>query len=396
MTFNIGLVVNPLAGLGGSVALKGSDNVAEEAIALGAEPKANVRCLQALSEVIGLDVCVFAFAGSMGADCALAAGIKTQVVGHAKTQPSSAKDTMEAAKILLKQGVDLLVFVGGDGTARDLLKAIGDQVPVVGIPAGVKIHSGVYGITPTAAGQVIAQLVKGELVSLRSQEVRDIDEEEFRAGRIKARYYGELQVPESHQYMQATKDGAKPGSKEIEALVLDDIAAHIEELMEPNVRYIMGSGSTVAAVMYYLGLENTLLGVDVIENGQVIANDVTAQQLLELCAHHSAQLIITLIGGQGHVLGRGNQQLSAPLVRLLGLANVHIVATKTKLKALQGRPLLVDSGDPQLDQELAGLVPVICGFHDVVLYPLGNPKGGLIDSMSPKAGIKQQGSPVQS
>jgi len=373
VTFNIGLVVNPLAGLGGSVALKGSDNVAQEALALGAVPKANLRCIQALTEVAGLDVRIYAFAGDMGADCGLAAGLATVVIGQAKTQPSSAADTMTAAQALLKKGVDLLVFVGGDGTARDLLQAIGDQVPVVGIPAGVKIHSGVYGITPIAAGQVIAQLVKGELVSLRSQEVRDIDEEEFRAGRVKARYYGELQVPESHQYMQATKDGAKEGSKEIEALVLDDISAHVEELMEPGVRYIMGSGSTVAAIMSYLGLENTLLGVDVIEDGQVIANDVTAQQLLDLCNHHAAQLFITLIGGQGHVLGRGNQQLSPELIKQLGLENIHIVATKTKLKGLEGRPLLVDSGDPQLDQELAGLVPVICGFHDVVLYPLGNP-----------------------
>ena len=373
MTFNIGLVVNPLAGLGGSVALKGSDNVAPEALALGAVPKANVRCMQALTELAGLDVCIYAFSGDMGADCGLAAGITTKVIGEAKTQPSRATDTMLAAQALLKKGVDLLVFVGGDGTARDLLKAIGDQVPVVGIPAGVKIHSGVYGITPLAAGQVIAQLVRGELVSLRSQEVRDIDEEEFRAGRVKARYYGELQVPESHQYMQATKDGAKEGSKEIEALVLDDISAHVEELMEPGIRYIMGSGSTVAAIMNYLDLKNTLLGVDVIEDGQVVASDVTAQQLLALCRHHSAQLFITLIGGQGHVLGRGNQQLSAELIKHLGLTNIHIVATKTKLKGLNGRPLLVDSGDPTLDQALAGLVPVICGFHDVVLYPLGNP-----------------------
>jgi len=309
----------------------------------------------------------------MGADCGLKAGMTTVVIGAAKTQPSSASDTIEAAQALLKQGVDLLVFVGGDGTARDLLQAIGDQVPVVGIPAGVKIHSGVYGITPVAAGQVIAQLVKGDLVSLRSQEVRDIDEEEFRAGRVKARYYGELQVPESHEYMQATKDSASVGAKEIETLVLDDIAAHVEELMEPGVRYIMGSGSTLAAVMSYLGLENTLLGVDIVEDGQVLASDVTAQQLLVLCKDHKVELFITLIGGQGHVLGRGNQQLSPQLIRLLGLGNIHILATKTKLKGLNGRPLLVDSGDPKLDQELTGLVPVICGFHDLVLYPLGNP-----------------------
>lgn len=373
MTFNVGLVINPLAGLGGSVGLKGSDNVAEQALALGAVPKANIRCLEALSQLSAMDVCIYTFAGDMGENCALQAGITTHVVGQAKTQPSTASDTIEAAQTLLKKGVDLLVFVGGDGTARDLLQAIGDQVPVVGIPAGVKIHSGVYGITPTAAGQVIAQLAQGELVSLRSQQVRDIDEEEFRAGRVKARYYGELQVPESHEYMQATKDSASVGAKENEALVLDDIGAHVEELMEPGVRYIMGSGSTLAAVMSYLGLENTLLGVDVIEDKKVIACDVTAQQLLDLCEHHHSQLFITLIGGQGHVLGRGNQQLSAKLIKHLGLHNIHIVATKTKLKGLNGRPLLVDSGDTKLDRELAGLVPVICGFHDLVLYPLGNP-----------------------
>lgn len=373
MTFNVGLVINPLAGLGGSVGLKGSDNVANQALALGAVPKANVRCLEALSQLSGLDVCIYTFAFDMGADCALKAGIPTHVIGQAKTSPSTAADTMDAAQALLNKGVDLLVFVGGDGTARDLLQAIGDQVPVVGIPAGVKIHSGVYGITPTAAGQVIAQLARGELVSLRAQEVRDIDEQEFREGRVKARYYGQLQVPESHTYMQATKDSASVGAKEIEALVLDDIAAHVEQLMEPGVRYIMGSGSTLAAVMSHLGLENTLLGVDVVEDGKVIAGDVTAQQLLDLCEYHQSQLFITLIGGQGHILGRGNQQLSPKLIKHLGLNNIHILATKTKLKGLNGRPLLVDSGDAKLDQQLAGLVPVICGFHDLVLYPLGNP-----------------------
>ena len=183
MSFNIGLVVNPLAGLGGSVALKGSDNVAQEALARGAVPKANARCQQALAQLTGLDVCVHTYAGEMGANCATSAGLPVQIMGAANTQPPTAMDTIEAAQILVSQGVDLLVFVGGDGTARDLLQAIGDQVPVVGIPAGVKIHSGVYGITPVAAGQVIAQLVKGELVSLRSQEVRDIDEDEFRADR---------------------------------------------------------------------------------------------------------------------------------------------------------------------------------------------------------------------
>ena len=375
MSFKLGLIVNPLAGLGGSVALKGSDGVAKEALAKGAVPRANDRCQIALQALQGLDIEVFCWAGNMGEDCARTAGFQVQVLGAAASNPSSAEDTLTAAKDLLAAGVSVIMFAGGDGTARDLLQAIGDQVPVVGVPAGVKIHSGVYGITPKAAGQVVAQLVQGDLVSLRSHEVRDIDEVAFRQGKVKSRYYGELLVPEEHQYMQATKSSGV----EVEVLVLHDIAEFMVENMHENVRYIMGSGSTVAAVMDVLGLDNTLLGVDVVENGELVASDVTAQQLLELChakgdgSSKECAMVLTLIGGQGHVFGRGNQQLSPQLIRCVGLDKVHILATKTKLKALNNQPLLVDTGDPELDQQLQGVVPVICGFNDHVLYPIGNP-----------------------
>ena len=369
MSFKLGLIVNPLAGLGGSVALKGSDNVAKEALAKGAVPRANERCQIALQALQGMDVEVFCWAGDMGEDCARNAGFKVQVLGSAVSQPSTAQDTLDAAQGLVAAGVAVIMFVGGDGTARDMLEAIGDQVPVVGVPAGVKIHSGVYGITPKAAGQVVAQLMQGDLVSLRSHEVRDIDEVAFREGKVRSRYYGELLVPEEHQYMQATKSSGV----EVEELVLHDIAEFMLENMHDDVRYIMGSGSTVAAVMSVLGLDNTLLGVDVVENGELLATDVTAQQLLDLCDGHQCEMVLTLIGGQGHVFGRGNQQLSPQLIRSIGLDNVHILATKTKLKALNNQPLLVDTGDPDLDEELQGVVPVICGFNDHVLYPIGNP-----------------------
>ena len=369
MSFKLGLIVNPLAGLGGSVALKGSDNIAKESLAKGAVPRANERCQIAMQALQGLDVEVFCWAGDMGENCARSAGLKVQVIGGAMSEPSTAGDTVAAAKGLVAAGVSVIMFVGGDGTARDMLEAIGNQVPVVGVPAGVKIHSGVYGITPKAAGQVVVQLIQGDLVSLRSHEVRDIDEVAFREGRVRSRYYGELLVPEEHQYMQATKSSGV----EVEELVLHDIAEFMIENMRDDVRYIMGSGSTVAAVMSVLGLENTLLGVDVIENGKLLASDVTAQQLLELCNSHKCAMVLTLIGGQGHVFGRGNQQLSPDLIRSIGLDKVHVLATKTKLKTLNNQPMLVDTGDPELDEELQGVVPVICGFNDYVLYPIGNP-----------------------
>ena len=375
MAFKIGLIVNPLAGLGGSVALKGSDNVAKDALAKGAIPQAGKRCLTALEALQGLDVELFTYAADMGEDCALKSGLTYQVIGAAKHTPSQFEDTMAAAQQMARLGVDVIMFAGGDGTARDMLKALessGMQVPVVGIPAGVKIHSGVYGINPKAAGQVVAKLVTGQLVSLRSHEVRDIDEEAFRQGQVKARYFGEMLVPEEHQYMQATKSSS---GKEDEQMVLLDIADWVAENMEDDVRYIMGSGSTVAAIMERLELDNTLLGVDVIENGELLASDVTAEQLLALTEGYDCQLYITLIGGQGHVFGRGNQQLSPALIRQLGMDNIHIVATKTKLNALDGKPLLVDTGDSQLDDDITGVVPVLCGYNDQLLYPIGNPNG---------------------
>lgn len=369
MKFRLGLIVNPLAGVGGSVALKGSDgsDTVAQALALGATPQAGQRALQALAPLTGLDVRLLTWGGAMGEQVALEAGLVPEVLGRPQSEPSTAEDTERAAQTLAQAGADLILFAGGDGTARNLCAALSSSCPVLGIPAGVKIHSGVYGITPRAAGEVAAMLIRGELVSLAPAEVRDIDEQAFRAGQVRARYYGELLVPSEHRYLQHVKNG----SREDESLVQADIAADFVESMAADVRYIMGSGSTVAAIMEELGLPNTLLGVDVIENGELVAADCTAAELLELTAGQQSRLVITLIGGQGHLIGRGNQQLSPALLRRLGKDAIHVVATKTKLKALAGRPLIVDSGDPQLDRELAGLIPVHTGYRDAVLYRVG-------------------------
>lgn len=371
MAFKLGLIVNPVAGLGGTVALKGSDgaHTAAKAIELGAEPKANSRTKAALEVLLPYKerLTIYTVNGDMGEQTAKALGFNVEVVYNtaAITTPD---DTEQAAKILKNSGVDLVLFAGGDGTARNICHAIEDTIPVLGIPAGCKIHSGVYAITPKAAGRVVEMLVKGELVTLVDADVMDIDEDAFRQGTVKAKRYGEMQTPSEVRYMQAVKNGGK----ETDELVLADIAAHVVSQMDEDTFYIMGSGSTVEAIMEEMGLENTLLGVDLIKDQTLVAQDLTAKQLLELTHDQSTKLVITLIGGQGHIFGRGNQQLSPVLIRAIGKENIIVVATKTKLQALNGRPLICDTGDGELDDELTGYIKVTTGFNDHIMYAVGH------------------------
>ncbi|MEM5532136.1 ATP-NAD kinase family protein [Pseudoalteromonas arctica] len=371
MAFKLGLIVNPVAGLGGTVALKGSDgaHTAAKAIELGAEPKANSRTKAALEVLLPYKerLTIYTVNGDMGEQTAKALGFNVEVVYNSEviTTPD---DTEQAAKVLKDFGVDLVLFAGGDGTARNICHAIEDTIPVLGIPAGCKIHSGVYAITPKAAGRVVEMLVKGELVTLADADVMDIDEDAFRQGTVKAKRYGEMQTPSEVRYMQAVKNGGK----ETDELVLADIAAHVVLQMDEDTFYIMGSGSTVEAIMEEMGLENTLLGVDLIKDQTLVAQDLTAKQLLELTHEQSTKLVITLIGGQGHIFGRGNQQLSPALIRAIGKENIIVVATKTKLQALNSRPLICDTGDGELDDELTGYIKVTTGFNDHIMYAVGH------------------------
>lgn len=370
--FKLGLVVNPFAGIGGALALKGSDgkDIREKALAMGAEKKANQKTAVALSELLELqaNIHIYTAAGEMGELVAKQSGFNTSVVYTAQHEQTESVDTENAVKALVDFGVDMLLFAGGDGTARNVCAVIPEHLPALGVPAGCKIHSGVYAITPRAAGRVVQMLASGELVSLDDAEVMDIDENAFREGRVKAKQFGAMRVPAELHYVQSVKNGGK----ESEELVLADIAAHVIEDMDDEL-YVMGSGSTVAAIMQEMGLENTLLGVDLVHDQSLIASDLTAERLLENVKSKNCKLVITLIGGQGHILGRGNQQLSPEVIRTVGRDNIIIVATKTKLEALNGRPLIVDSGDEALNRELAGLIPIVTGYHDKVLYPIAAP-----------------------
>ena len=378
--FKLGFLVNPIAGIGGSVALKGSDGdgIAAQAMALGATAKSNDRAKQALSVLSPyLDkITVFTANEDMGESTAKILGFDTKVVYKSADCVTTAQDTESAVQSLIDEGIDILLFAGGDGTARNVCSQVGDSFPVLGIPAGCKIHSGVYAVTPKAAGRVIEKMVTNELVTLTDADVMDIDESLFREGVVKAKRYGEMSVPCELRYVQAVKSGGK----ESDELVLQDIAADVINQMEEQL-YVIGSGSTTAFLMEELGLDNTLLGVDLVQEQALIASDITEPQLWQVLENYDDQdgeqpvkLVITLIGGQGHIFGRGNQQLSPRIIRKIGKENIIVIATKTKLAALEQRPLIADTGDQTLDQELSGLMKITTGYNDQVLYPVASPE----------------------
>ncbi len=371
----LGLVINPLAGIGGTVGLKGSDGraIVEQALAKGAQPLAQSRTLSALSSM-GDSVPEIATAGgAMGADALAQAGISSHVV-YTPGNDTTAEDTRKSVIALCEAGVDLLLFAGGDGTARDVLDALeqcgcAETMTLVGIPAGCKIHSAVYAVNPAQAGELVHGLLNGQLYTVQHAEVMDLDEEAFRHGEVRASCYGYLKVPVDEQRMQAMKQGSVVG----EAEMLQEIADDFVDAMDDDVLYFIGSGTTTAAIMETLGLDNTLLGIDAILNGNLIGSDLSEQDILALldaANFTSAKIVVTAIGGQGHIFGRGNQQLSPRVIRRVGSDNIVIVATRKKLRSLNGRPLRVDTGDAELDAELSGMKHINTGYEQRTLYEI--------------------------
>ncbi len=364
----LGLIVNPIAGMGGRVGLKGTDGeeILQQAINLGAVPEANAKAKLALVELLPLKekIQIYTYPGAMGEDLAKELGFQTAVLGAIGSQ-TKAQDTMAAAKQMLDEQVDLLLFAGGDGTARNVAEVIKTELPVLGIPAGVKIHSGVFANHPEGAGKIAFKFFSNEELELVDGEVMDIDEEAFREGILTARLYGVMKVPSAPEFIQSAKAG---GSQAPEREVLLGIAERIVEEMadNPEVFYIIGSGSSLSPIMEVLELPNTLLGIDVVRNQQLIAQDVNEQKILELIQGQPAKIVVTVIGNQGYVFGRGNQQISAEVIRRVGKENILIAATRSKIDDLEGRPLLVDTGDQEINSLFSGYVRVITSYNSQV------------------------------
>jgi predicted polyphosphate/ATP-dependent NAD kinase len=360
----VGLIVNPIAGMGGRVGLKGTDGagVLEQARALGAIPVAAERTERALMRLerryAGLRL--VAAAGVMGADLAATHDFETEVLPGARgEQVTTAGDTRAAAAELARREVDLILFAGGDGTARDIHDVVGERVAILGVPTGVKMHSGVFATTPESAGDVAGSFMASRPRGpVRQAEVLDIDEDSVRADTISTRLYGAASVPDDRARVQAAKLGAVPSDEG----ALEAVCAAVADALDPRRIYVLGPGTTMRRVMRHLGLAKTLLGVDAVRANRVLGADLGERGLLELIADEPVTLLIGVVGGQGALLGRGNQQLSPAVLRRIGPENIEVIAGLRKLLALDPPLLHVDTGDPGLDRAL-------CGYRRVHVAP---------------------------
>jgi predicted polyphosphate/ATP-dependent NAD kinase len=308
------------------------------------------------------------YPGPMGENEARECGLRPTVLGEIDPAHTTTEDTKRAACELLARGVDLLLFAGGDGTARDIYDVVATRAPVVGIPTGCKIHSGVFAASPVAAGELARLFLEGRVRATAELEVLDIDEDAFRLGEVKARLYGFLRVPDERRLTQGAKAGGHGLTSEANIAA---IAERLVEDMRPGRLAIIGSGTTPRGVMDRLGLPHTLLGIDVVRDGALVARDAGERELLDLLAQNAeAELIVTPIGGQGYIFGRGNQQLSPAVIRRVGLGGVKVVATTQKLLALPGQRIRADTGDVELDQLLRGPRRVITGYRETAMVEL--------------------------
>jgi predicted polyphosphate/ATP-dependent NAD kinase len=360
----LGVLVNPIAGLGGRVGLKGTDTpeIVAKALALGATAQAPARMVAALEALAGAsergEIEFLAGPGAMGEAEAREAGLHPIVVGKVSDGPTTPADTKAIARAMREAGVGLLLFAGGDGTARDVLSAIGGTTPVLGVPSGVKMHSGAFAANPRAAGTLAQRYLAGN-AELRELEVMDIDEEAYREGRVSAALYGYLRVPFASELIQ----GVKLGGGQADSAALRGIAETIAEQIEPDRLALLGPGTTMRAVGARLGIDKTLLGVDVVRRGRPVAADASERTILGLLADRDeATIVVSPIGGQGFIFGRGNQQMSPAVVRRVGVDNVIVVATAAKLAQLHGQSLRIDTGDPALDAQFLGYRRVITGY----------------------------------
>jgi predicted polyphosphate/ATP-dependent NAD kinase len=368
MEKTLGLIINPIAGMGGRVGLKGTDGDAtlHRALALGAVPRAQERAREALRPLSSIknSIHLLSCPGEMGIDLSRSLGFTPHPVAPDITPPTSAADTRRAACAMRAAGADLILFVGGDGTARDMFEALGEGGPVLGIPAGVKVLSAVFSINPREGGELATRFLMGRVREVRSCEVVDVDEEAYREGRLSSRLCGYLPVPFEAGRVQPQK-ARSSGPEKVDQ---EAIACEITERMQEDELYILGPGTTTRAVLRALGIQGTLLGVDAVLNGELVAADVGESRLLDLMRGQRTRLIVTPVGGQGMVLGRGNLQISPRVLDGIQSPDIWIVATPAKINALRGMPLRVDTGDLATDLRLSGYYRVITGSGEEVVY----------------------------
>jgi len=364
----VGFVVNPIAGMGGKVGLKGTDGkeILERARELGSEPEAPLKAVRALKKLLPIkeDLTLYVPAGAMGEDEAKEAGLDYEVVYSPDDNETSVSDTTAACEIFEEKDVDLILFVGGDGTARDIYEAIDPKTPVIGVPGGVKIYSAVHGTSPESAGRLAQDYLSGKNISLQEAEVIDLDEAGFRNDEVDIKVYGYLTVPKDETHMQNLKSPSPQSDNEAQS----SIALYVIDQLEDDVYYIVGSGTTPSQVLVELDQPVTILGIDIMRNKETVAKDVSEQKILDIIGDEKVKLIVTPMGGQGYILGRGNQQLSDEVLKHVDKEDLLILSAPGKLQTLGSRDMLIYTLDPEVNERLSGFYRVITGYGQQAMH----------------------------
>ncbi|MFO8018212.1 MAG: ATP-NAD kinase family protein [Promethearchaeia archaeon] len=361
----IGLIVNPIAGMGGSVGLKGTDGDAyQKALKLGAEPVTPQRMSQFLSHLeVEKEVYFLVGPEKMGENIIKETEFNYEVIGTLEGDKTTAEDTKRIAKMQKENGIDILIFCGGDGTARDIYDVLDLDIPVLGLPSGVKMFSSVFALNPQAASEMLEGFID-ENLEIIEKEVLDIDEDAFREGKLKSKLYGYLKVPKLEKLIQDGKQGSKSTRSLKEKK--QEIAHFLIQNMEDDVLYLLGPGTTVKTISEQLNISKTLLGIDAIYNEKVVKLDVNEEEILNLLnKYDNAKIVISPIGGQGFIFGRGNKQFTPEVINKVGKANILVISTEDKLTGLEC--LRVDTGDEEVDKMLRGFMKVIIGKNQKLM-----------------------------
>lgn len=362
----IGFLINPIAGLGGRAGLKGSDDSKgrEDALKHGYEKTACKRAYECLAQIKNMDgYVIFAPPGEMGGDLLEKMGIEYHRIGGERYH-TTREDTLCCAEKIRDEGADLLVFCGGDGTARDIYEVVGSEFPVLGVPSGVKMYSACYALNPYQAGQLLKDFIEGKKITFSPREIMDIDEAYLEERSVSPALYGFLKVLDDGIRLQRAKEMYHGEEDETELIARDIVAG-----MKPDILYIIGPGGTTYYIKKLLGIEGTLRGVDLIKSGELVSKDADEKTIFyQLQKEAAEEIIVTCIGGNGFIFGRGNQQISPRIIKRVSKENIRLVVTKEKLAGLAAKPMLVDTGDKDTDKYLAGYYKICAGNYETIVY----------------------------
>lgn len=211
------------------------------------------------------------------------------------------------------------------------------------------MYSAVFAYTPRDAAEILNEFDGG----VEEREIMDIDEEAFRRGEFRVKLKGYALAP-IHQKIQAGKEIFYDNGKE-------EIAEWVLENMEKDVIYIVGGGSTTWQIKKALGIDGSFLGIDVIKGGKLLYKDAGEREIKKFLKG-KAKIIVSPLGKQGFIFGRGNQPISPEIIKKVGKENIIVVATKNKLNSIDC--LKVDTGDKKIDEMLRGYIEVITGYKE--------------------------------